>query len=409
MNLINLMMVLLLLQLHYFIPSLGMKYNLINFEPCEKCEENSQIFYEMEKKKFCPRCTLGHLSFYFPRQTVEAVKFYIADIIFDQIKHAQLQKSQIFIWSSVNFVVNDMINKELPNLEKQKYSTESCDLFVIVNEILKGMKQKILQKRSCSSCLNYRFHLIKVSCCKNFICVSCLANFRVKKRKCEICQNSLYRTKKEFDGLLKNLCLNTWRILGLDIKQREKGLQTAMNKIMYVHNKDLKDNTMQLKFASIIKYMDPQLSIEWTKIIEPEHESYKGWEVPTLTQKATTTFLTSLVQLSLVSMNAHNFIWIFINLFFGPYLVQWRNNKYPRPRINHEKIDKNIDDIELMIIIWFNYLLGFFLCGREVFCTHLELIGFFTSISVPLADKISILLKRFFHNYFKRKHKYQFF
>jgi hypothetical protein len=53
-----------------------LKYKSKKFETCEKCDENSKIFYEIEiNKKICPRCTLGYLSYYFAIQNMEEIKF----------------------------------------------------------------------------------------------------------------------------------------------------------------------------------------------------------------------------------------------------------------------------------------------------------------------------------------------
>jgi len=427
------MIALRLLQLYCVVSILAVKYNFVNFEICEKCEENSKFFYEMEHMKFCPRCTVGHLSFYFPRYTIQEVKFYCTDIIFDKIrdatdvtfdgiKHNPLENFRKFSWNSINVVVSDIIKPHLPILEYRKKSRESCDLFVVVNEILEGLNDRMfawkmrLEKRCCSSCLKSRFHLTKVSCCKSFICVPCLTNFRIKKRKCEICQNLLYRTKKELDELLENLCLNTWRILGVEIAVRKNLLKSAMNRTIHIHNITLRDNTHQLKFAAIMNYIEPQFSIPWKTILEPGHEVFRNWGVPSSTQKTFTNFLISIVQMSLIPINSmdqsiiiYNSIWILLNIFFGTCMVQFRDKLYPKPLINDERIDKNIDEIKNLIIIWLNYLLAFFLCKPTVFSTHFELLVVFSSITIPLADKISNSLKQIFHNYMERKQKYNFF
>jgi hypothetical protein len=62
--------------LFLFLEVYGTKYSYFStFESCDKCEEKSNTFYEMEKKKFCPRCTLGQLSFFFASHTMEEIQF----------------------------------------------------------------------------------------------------------------------------------------------------------------------------------------------------------------------------------------------------------------------------------------------------------------------------------------------
>jgi len=129
------------------------KYNCSTFhDTCEKCEEKSKLFYEMEQKKFCPRCTLGQLSFFFPSYTMEEVKFYMTDILFDQINKINIKKTKCTSWSNVNQLVSDKINNESQILEKRKKSNQSFDFFTIVNEILKKFNKEPLKKRKCLNC-----------------------------------------------------------------------------------------------------------------------------------------------------------------------------------------------------------------------------------------------------------------
>ena len=62
-------------QLYFISPCLAMMYIHCHCTQCEKCEENSKLFYEIENMQFCPRCTLEYLSFYFSSQSKESVKF----------------------------------------------------------------------------------------------------------------------------------------------------------------------------------------------------------------------------------------------------------------------------------------------------------------------------------------------
>jgi len=160
------------------------------FQTCEKCDENSKIFYEIENKKFCSRCTLGYLSYYFSSQTMKEVNFYCTDIIFDSTEFYAHNKRLQISWNFINELVNDKINKRKLILLKRKAANKSFDLFLLVNEILTKMNQMPLEKNKCLKCSNPRFNLIKCICGKRFICISCFDKFcSSEKTNCEICQN----------------------------------------------------------------------------------------------------------------------------------------------------------------------------------------------------------------------------
>ena len=79
-NLKVLFFVVLWCQIFFIYPSYGtenfsrLKCKFKKYQTCEKCDEDSKIFYEIENKKLCTRCTLGYLSYYFSSQTMKEVK-----------------------------------------------------------------------------------------------------------------------------------------------------------------------------------------------------------------------------------------------------------------------------------------------------------------------------------------------
>merc|ERR1711964_510805 len=80
--------ILYLLYLYNILLCAGMKYKYIDLKhPCGQCEEHFKIFYEIEDFKFCPRCTLEHISFNFPNQNLDEIQYYaiLTDIIFDHV------------------------------------------------------------------------------------------------------------------------------------------------------------------------------------------------------------------------------------------------------------------------------------------------------------------------------------
>ena len=80
------------------------------------------------------------------------------------------------------------MQKEIVILGQRKMQNEGCDVLVLTNEILwKSYNHKsIFEKKDCAKCCRNRYHLIKLLCCKNFICIACMLG--IQKRKCIICQ-----------------------------------------------------------------------------------------------------------------------------------------------------------------------------------------------------------------------------
>jgi len=188
-----------------------LKYTLQKFEACEKCDENSKIFYEIEKnQKICPRCTLGYLSYYFASKNMEEIKFYCADILYHSISD-KFKRSQHITWNVVKHLLYDQLKKQKQRLIAHKHDRIGFNLFIIMNTILEKMKQKPLEKSKCSKCSNARFHLIKLLCCQIFICNACFDDFKIKTLNCEICQKT--RKIKIFlvnNILLRNIPFGRW-------------------------------------------------------------------------------------------------------------------------------------------------------------------------------------------------------
>jgi len=106
-------------------PCFGMKYTYLIFQPCEKCEENSKIFYEMENMQLCARCSLGYLSFHFSDQDHKAIKFYITDIIFNYLNDQQ------WTWNEINVLVQKKLKKAWTILQNRKKAKEKLRLIFV--------------------------------------------------------------------------------------------------------------------------------------------------------------------------------------------------------------------------------------------------------------------------------------
>jgi len=214
------------------------KYNCSTFhDSCEKCEEKSKLFYEMKKKKFCPRCTLGQLSFFFPSYTMEEVKFYMTDILFDQINKINIKKTKCTSWSNVNQLVSDKINNESQILEKRKKSNQSFDFFTIVNEILKKFNKEPLKKRKCLNCSMIPKDISKLYDDKSYV--------------------EKYLFRPSFRSIIANILVNTF-------------LQKIVLIYLFETNFDLKSYFWDMANFSLVNFIVNQQHTDLDDDIPPE-------------------------------------------------------------------------------------------------------------------------------------------
>jgi len=199
------------------------------------------------QKKFCPRCTLEYLSFYFASQAIDAVKIDCAKIIFNFIENKDLRK--IIKLTTINAVVDKKFDKESVLINKRKNQNQRFNLFIIANEILKISKQNPIGRRRCKLCSRAAFHLIKVPCCEKLMCISCISAGLFTKKdtpKCRSCKNEcLCRSVHEFSKMFKSTCVAIREICSLEItKNKEKEWENEIIKI----KKSKRNGNMRMQF-----------------------------------------------------------------------------------------------------------------------------------------------------------------
>jgi hypothetical protein len=382
-----------------------MKYTYCNLKSCEKCEEKSNIFYETENIELCPRCRLEHLSFNFSSQSNEEIKFYIADIIFHQINEYGFPRKAI----AENTVVD--YENELSILEQRKKRNQNCDLFIIANKMLEQSfnEKNFLKRRQCSKCSQNRFHLIKVLCCKKFICIQCI--LQVKKRKCMMCQTEMYKNKKELYALLKITCFTILKALSMDAI--EDFMDASIEQKMVFHDKKTSDLLSQVR-PILDFYVTPQHRFPWKRIWEPESEVYDELFIPgILKTKFKFSFFVA-IQTFLLSLNSNwsnykveiftNFVSVSINIILCILIVEVKSatiNKLLSKKA--KKIHRYVDEIEKVIMIWLSYLVLWW--ARDNFYLYTSL----TSISVFIVNSIGLVFSNFLMKQSSKLQKYQFY
>jgi len=366
--------------LFFFLEVFGTKYNYSTaFHSCEKCEEKSKIFYEMEKKQFCPRCTLGQLSFYFPKYSMGEVKFYITDTVFHQINEFNTKKTKRISWSNVNQILNDKINNELKLIEKRKNLNQSFDLFRITNEILKKFNKKPLKKRKCLNCSKSRFHLVKFICCKDFVCLACcvLNSYRsgMQNNQCKFCKKLFWVTdRKEFINMSKSYILTIWRTMRVADEEREHVLEQTINQALET---DILIRNECIDLYEIAQYANPQLTIPKDIANLYDEESYfeKYLFRPTISLMIGNSVVNTLLQILVLYIFEGQFnsecYWNAINFFLVNGIVN-RHTCYPTdpdgqiPYKLFEKISFSINEFAKIVITWFNLFLCYFIFGETL-------------------------------------------
>jgi hypothetical protein len=153
---------------------------------CDSCHKSSQILYESRYFRYCPRCKVEQLSYWFPKTKIGQVSFYLTEAIFHHLDDL----GQKIKWTKVNDKVVLKIKKKFSILEKRKKQNQSTDLILIGNEILeesfKVKTKNLLHTRKCNKCEKQRYHLISPKCCeRNFCCIYCWMD--EKRKLCSLC------------------------------------------------------------------------------------------------------------------------------------------------------------------------------------------------------------------------------
>jgi hypothetical protein len=367
-----------------------------------------------EKNKLCSRCTLGHLSFYFSKQSTKEIKFYLTDIIFDHVEIEQ--KLKIYEWNFINKLVSSKMKKESTQLNERKNNTRSCNLFLIANEIViaLGCTQLLIQ-RMCSNCIKFRFHLVYVPCCKNFMCVHCLTSFTIKKRKCTLCYKDLYQNHQEFTELLTNLCLTGWQMADLEIELRNSLIKKAIKNPLIAKCAQEKDYYLHLKFGTIITMIDKN-TFPWDKVLRPDPEILESLETPEFIAITTIeSIISACIQMVFLPWGSkrvvfRNGFWVLLNVFISIFAVKIKNILFsPNTTRKHKNVHWIFDEVAKSFICCFNFMTGWFIIQNRYFAQDLNSVIYFSFFSIPLAFFITDLIKSILLAHFEKKKKFDFY
>jgi len=401
-------------QLYYNSACLAMKYTYCNFVLCQKCEENSKCFYQLKNIQVCPRCTLEYLSFYFSSQTDEAVKFYIKDIIFNNLNDLVFQKQLKFPWISISYVVNHKLRNEISVLKERKEQNDTCGLFIITNEILwKTFDEKnLFERRKCSQCSKSRFNLIKSDCCKSFICLCCI--LKVESRKCLVCQTEMYKTKKQLHELVNIICLTICKQFGLNANQ--KSINEAIKKKII-----LQDQKVAKYLGSYVKRIMDHVGFDqetvpmlWDRIVEPESEIYEKFNF--CSDMILFNFIFAWSQVFFLSFKnpntiTPNILWVCYNMIYSvcaSYVNVKILTSHNITDKNAAKVTKFISEIEILFIRLINFNIQYF-SVMDIAQNNFFLMLLFTFIGTTTAMFASKLIQNALVKWIKKKQRYQFF
>ena len=74
-------------------------------------------------------------------------------------------------------------------MNKKVKKDEIFTLYDMANTILQEISETKFTTRKCLHCSTQTFHLLKIDCCKKFLCYSCIFTMDNKHRKCGICHS----------------------------------------------------------------------------------------------------------------------------------------------------------------------------------------------------------------------------
>lgn len=354
----------------------SIKYDA-DIEPCDKCEENSTTLYKMKKKKLCPRCALEYLSFYFPTKTIEEIKLNCENIIFDVINdNGVVQKTTKVV---INTLVEKIFYKELKILEKRKTQNKNCDLFLIVNEILnKLLEKKIkLKRRKCETCSEERFHLIKIPCCQNLICIQCILEEVLMRKipKCVMCQNTyISRNTQDFEETFKSIAIAIWQKCSVEINpEQELELQNMLIKMrnpkasISKKYKQLGD-VIQKNFGTAIEMLTQK------EVLDLEKEVGKRRTFKWHCMGSILTVVPQYILCANIDGDEFNHysacVWIVGNSLMASYysLAACQNSITKSfPNKLHEIVNKTVKEINKFSLTWFNFLIWYFIFGSHFY------------------------------------------
>jgi len=247
------MKVLFVCQIFLVLSIIGTKLTLKKPEPCPTCGEEAQTFYEQGKSDYCTQRTVRYISCNLDLLDAEAITFYLADIIFDQVN---LSKENSCSQNDSNnyeefYKIYQMVVKKLQcnslylaRLDKEK---KTIKMFQMLNEILKKLSiYKSFEENKCVFCSKMTFNTIK-SDYENQICFLCYSKDTKEKMKSKICNKS---SRKE-----------TYLKLAKMIEYKIRRFETKMRKYFSIRT------WKRVKFSGKERKM--RKHIDWTNILAP--------------------------------------------------------------------------------------------------------------------------------------------
>jgi len=388
----------------------AMKYTYEKFQPCEECEENSKIFYEMEKTKLCPRCSLGYLSLEFEEQNLNIIKFYLTDIIFQHLKNVPKSPTEPN-WSSIYDMVDKLAFKFViaDKQEQEKIQNQRIiiNLIAVTNVFMFEINENcsFIENRKCLNCSKLKFHLIKTLCCQQYICFRCIMEPKLKDEKCMLCKEVLYKNKEEFGQLVKSTCLAYWKSIRQKTKDKEKYLENVTKKILTMTPKRKnKENTLWKQVKEII-----ERQLELNHQIPKMKFKEKYGKILSVRAKALffsnkyqnlIVFGNIVSQLSIILVigygfstsfkcaitnNALSISFVQLKSFYlnsRPITLKSRNKTYGRDHV-----------IEKLVVSWINFSIGYYMQDSNFFeKTYCVVLNFIT-LYLPIYFVIFIVLR----------------
>jgi len=248
------------------------KYTYNDLQPCEECEENSKIFYEMENIKCCPRCTLSYLTHNL--QKLETIQFYTTDVFFHHFNEST--DTEKITWELIRTLVGARLEIELRfcNMQfkvdlksgkklKLNLTRFTNDLMFELAVNLNSTDIALIKEKQCKNCGTKNNQLIKTWCCEEFLCLHCISGIQVKNGKCMLCKKYLYRNKTQFQHLVKRLCLIHWKgdRIGMEIRGNKGILENEIKKLI-MPSKQIKENMLEKEAVRIIGNIEMELKVE---------------------------------------------------------------------------------------------------------------------------------------------------
>jgi len=358
------------------------KHTYKDLQSCEECEENSKIFYEIKNIKICPRCTLSYLSHRFQEHELKIIQFYVTDVVL----HYSNEKpgAQNIRWTSVNKTVGKWLQMGVQTLAKktlkscknlESYENLTLNLICIANKILLAIYPTIslnclIKEKKCKNCTEIINHPIKTLCCKEFVCLNCLADNQLKYGKCMICGKYLYRNKTQFQQLLKQLCLTHWKIDSVEIKNKQKILENVIEKLV-MPNRQIKENMLNKEAMRIVSKVD--IEVMRTKV----KSKCAKLSFPSYRKKNTIYFASIAFQMGIIVNFGYGWLLsstcAIVNNFFPITIIGLKYiffNSHPTLQKffgHHDQMDVILEEIEKLSLSWLNLFVGLYFEDNRFF------------------------------------------